>query len=149
MSMDVGGAKGGVKSDINVTPLVDVMLVLLIIVILVAPMLQKGVDVALPEADNAADKPDTADQTVVHVDAQSQLYVNGNPFASQQDVVTRLRELMETAKDKTVYLKGDRNAPYGAIMSMMDALRKAQIETVGLITEKRGGNLPDAGKGGN
>jgi len=146
MSMDVGGAKGGVKSDINVTPLVDVMLVLLIIVILVAPMLQKGVDVALPEADNSADKPDTADQTVVHVDSESRLYVNGNPYASQQDVVSRLKELMEVAKDKTVYLKGDKNAPYGAIMSMMDALRKAQIETVGLITEKR---ATEAGKGGN
>ena len=149
MSMDVGGAKGGVKSDINVTPLVDVMLVLLIIVILVAPMLQKGVDVALPEAENTADKPDTADQTVVHVDAANKLYVNGNPYATQGEVVTRLQELLETAKDKTVYLKGDRNAQYGAIMSMMDALRKAQIETVGLITEKRGGNLPDEKKGGN
>jgi biopolymer transport protein TolR len=141
--MDVGGAKGGVKSDINVTPLVDVMLVLLIIVILIAPMLQKGVDVAMPEADNTQDKPDTSDQTVVHVDKQSKLYVNGKFQATQQDVVARLQQIMETAKDKTVYLKGDREAPYGAIMSMMDALRKAQIETVGLITEKRGGNLPE------
>jgi len=143
MSMDVGGAKGGVKSDINVTPLVDVMLVLLIIVILVAPMLQKGVDVAMPEADYASDKPDTADQTVVHVDKLSNLYVNGKPMPTQQDAVSRLQSLMETAKDKTVYLKGDREAPYGAIMSMMDALRGAGIETVGLITEKRGGNLPE------
>src|SRR6187455_1842622 len=109
MAMDVGGAKGGVKSDINVTPLVDVMLVLLIIVILVAPMLQKGVDVILPEANNAADKPDTADQTVVHVDAESRLYVNGTPFPSQNDVIARLKDVMEAAKDKTVYLKGDKN----------------------------------------
>jgi biopolymer transport protein TolR len=142
MAMDVGGAKGGVKSDINVTPLVDVMLVLLIIVILIAPMLQKGVDVMMPEADNASDKPDTADQTVVHVDKMSVLYVNGKQMPTQQDAVARLQALMETAKDKTVYLKGDREAPYGAIMSMMDALRKAGIETVGLITEKRGGNMP-------
>ena len=149
MSMDVGGAKGGVKSDINVTPLVDVMLVLLIIVILVAPMLQKGVDVVLPEASNTTDKPDTADQTVVHVDANNKLYVNGTPFQTQQEVITRLQDLMETAKDKTVYLKGDRNAQYGSIMAMMDALRKANIETVGLITEKRGGNAPDPSKGGN
>jgi hypothetical protein len=65
--MDVGGSKGGVKSDINVTPLVDVMLVLLIIMMLVAPMLQKGVDVKLPEAANTTDKPDTQGQTVVGV----------------------------------------------------------------------------------
>jgi biopolymer transport protein TolR len=136
MAMDVGGAKGGVKSDINVTPLVDVMLVLLIIVILIAPMLQKGVDVALPEANYGADKPDTADQIVVQVDARSHLYVNGNPFASQEDVVSRLQTILETAKDKTLYLKGDKDAPYAAIMSMMDALHEAGIETVGLITER-------------
>ena len=147
MAMDVGGAKGGVKSDINVTPLVDVMLVLLIIVILIAPMLQKGVDVALPEADHTLDKPDTSDQIVVHVDRGSQLYVNGLKQPTVDDVVTRLQTVLETAKDRTVYLKGDRDAPYGAIMSMMDALRKAGIETVGLITERRGGNLP-AEKGG-
>ena len=69
MSMDVGGAKGGVKSDINVTPLVDVMLVLLIIVMIIAPMLQKGVQVELPVASNTTEKPDTADQTTVYVDA--------------------------------------------------------------------------------
>ena len=137
MAMDVGGAKGGVKSDINVTPLVDVMLVLLIIVILIAPMLQKGVDVALPEAVNTHDKPDTSDQIVVHVDKSSLLYVNGLKQPSQEDVVAKLQSVLETAADKTVYLKGDREAPYGAIMSMMDALRKAGIETVGLITEKK------------
>ncbi len=147
MAMDVGGAKGGVKSDINVTPLVDVMLVLLIIVMLIAPMLQKGVDVALPEAVNTHDKPDTSDQVVVHVDKSSILYVNGLKQPSQEDVVARLQAVLETAADKTVYLKGDREAPYGAIMSMMDALRKAGIETVGLITEKPGGNLPSQ-KGG-
>ena len=147
MAMDVGGAKGGVKSDINVTPLVDVMLVLLIIVILIAPMLQNQVQVQMPEAANTTDKPDTSDQTVVHVDKDSKLYVNGKFQASQADAVARLEAIMESVKDKTVYLKGDRDAPYGAIMSMMDALRKAGIETVGLITERRGGNLP-AEKGG-
>ena len=136
MAMDVGGAKGGVKSDINVTPLVDVMLVLLIIVILIAPMLQNQVQVQMPEATNTSDKPDTSDQTVVHVDKDSKLYVNRKYQATQQDAIARLETIMEAAKDKTVYLKGDRDAPYGAIMSMMDALRKAKIETVGLITEK-------------
>ncbi len=142
MAMDVGGAKGGVKSDINVTPLVDVMLVLLIIVMLIAPMLQNQVQVQMPEARNSKDKPDTADQTVVHIDTQSKLYVNGKLFPTQDDVVNRLREIMETVADKTVYLKGDKGAPYGAIMQMMDALRKAGIESVGLITElpkKQGG----------
>lgn len=139
MSMDVGGAKGGPKSDINVTPLVDVMLVLLIIVMLIAPMMQKGVDVALPEADNSGDKPDTADQTVVHIDANSKLYVNAIELP-EAEVVARLVATLEEKADKIVYLKGDKDAPYAAIMKMMDSLRAAGIETVGLITEKKGGN---------
>ena len=65
MSMDVGGSKGGVKADINVTPLVDVMLVLLIIMMLVAPMIQQGAQIRLPIAANRADKPETQDQTVI------------------------------------------------------------------------------------
>lgn len=136
MSMDVGGAKGGPKSDINVTPLVDVMLVLLIIVMLIAPMLQKGVDITLPDATNSGDKPDTNDQTVVAIDAQSRLYVNAIEM-QEQDVIPRLQQLLETSVDKIVYLKGDTNAPYAAIMKMMDALRGAGIESVALITENK------------
>jgi biopolymer transport protein TolR len=139
MAMDVGGAKGGIKSDINVTPLVDVMLVLLIIMMIVAPMLQQGVVLTLPTAVNTTDKPDTSDQVVVFVDANSKLYVNTIPVA-EADVVGRLQTVLEDKKEKTVYLKGDKDAPYSAIMKMMDALRKAQIDTVGLITERPGGN---------
>ena len=76
MAMDVGGKGGGPKSDINVTPLVDVMLVLLIIMMLVAPMLQKGVDVKLPLATNTSDKPENDQQTVLAVDARDKFYIN-------------------------------------------------------------------------
>ena len=76
MSMNLGGDGGGVKSDINVTPLVDVMLVLLIIMMIVAPLLQKGVELTLPQATNSAEKPDTSDQTTVYIDAQEKLYIN-------------------------------------------------------------------------
>jgi biopolymer transport protein ExbD len=143
MSMDVGGAKGGVKSDINVTPLVDVMLVLLIIVMIIAPMLQKGVQVNLPLATNTVDKPDTADQTTVFVDAQGAFFVNAIKVP-EIDVPTRVKSIIESKADKTVYLKGDTDARYGAIMKMMDALRKAQVDTVGLITERK----QDEKKGG-
>jgi biopolymer transport protein ExbD len=143
MSMDVGGAKGGVKSDINVTPLVDVMLVLLIIVMIIAPMLQKGVQVNLPLAANTTDKPDTADQTTVFVDAQGAFFV-GTIKTAEAEVPARLKALIENKTDKTVYLKGDTDARYGAIMKMMDALRKAQIDNVGLITERK----QDEKKGG-
>jgi biopolymer transport protein ExbD len=144
MAMDVGGAKGGVKSDINVTPLVDVMLVLLIIMMIVAPMLQQGVQLTLPVAINTAEKPDTADQTVVFIDAQAKLYVNAleTTAASAVDMV---RASLDRQADRTVYLKGDRDAPYGAIMQMMDILREAGIETVALITDNPGAGAAEGG----
>lgn len=134
MAMDVGGAKGGIKSEINVTPLVDVMLVLLIIVMLVAPLIQQGVQLTLPTAGNSVPKPDTDEQTTVYVDGRSRLYVNAIEM-TETEVITRLREVVEGGNPQTIYLKGDSDAPYSAIMKMMDALRAARIETVALITE--------------
>jgi biopolymer transport protein TolR len=136
MAMDMGGAQGGVKSDINVTPLVDVMLVLLIIMMLIAPMLQKGVDVKLPEAGNSSDKPETQEQTVLAVTADKRFYVNGLQVA-ESDLLTRLNAALEEKKEKVVLIKGDSDAPYSSIMILMDELRKAQIENIGLITEKK------------
>jgi len=139
MSMDVGGAKGGVKSEINVTPLVDVMLVLLIIMMVIAPMLQQGVPVELPPAVNSSDKPDTSDQTIVNIDRQGELYVNSLPVTEAQ-LIDRVKGALEGKKEHIVYLKGDKETKYGQIMKMMDALRSAQIESVSLITERPGGN---------
>jgi biopolymer transport protein ExbD len=123
--MNLGGGKGGIKADINVTPLVDIMLVLLIIMMLIAPLLQKGVNVRLPLADNTTEKPSTQDQTVVHVDAQKGLYVNS------------IKAALEEKAERVVYLKADTDAPYSAIMNMMDKLRENGIENVALITESR------------
>jgi len=145
MSMDVGGAKGGVKSEINVTPLVDVMLVLLIIMMVIAPMLQQGVPVELPAAVNSTDKPDTSDQTIVNIDRQGELYVNSLPVTEAQ-LIDRVKGALEGKKEHIVYLKGDKETKYGQIMKMMDALRAAQIESVSLITERPGGNSKAGGK---
>ena len=145
MAMDVGGAKGGVKSDINVTPLVDVMLVLLIIMMLIAPLLQQGVPVTMPEAANTGEKPDTQDQTVVAIDSRGQFYVNAIPV-KDDDLIPRVQRVLEDKKEKIVYLKGDKDAKYSAIMDVMDAFRKAQIENIALITEKK--NKPGAAGGG-
>ena len=147
MAMDVGGAKGGVKSDINVTPLVDVMLVLLIIMMLIAPMLQQGAPVNKPEAANGVDKPDTQDQTVVAVDSRGHFYVNAIPVADPVDLVPRVQRALEDKKEKVVYLKGDKDAKYSAIMDAMDAFRKAQIENIALITEPKKGQGPTSGGG--
>jgi biopolymer transport protein ExbD len=142
MAMDVGGAKGGVKSDINVTPLVDVMLVLLIIMMIIAPLLQKGVNVRLPTATNSADKPETQDQTVVGVTQDGQYWVNG-VSVSDADVRTRVDDILEGKKDRILLIKADEDAPYGRVMEVMDTLRAAGIEDMGLITERKaqaGGN---------
>jgi biopolymer transport protein TolR len=137
MAMDLGGGgQGKVKSDINVTPLVDVMLVLLIIMMLVAPMLQKGVDVRLPEAGNTTDKPETQEQTTLAVTADRRFYVNGLQVP-ESELLTRIQTALEEKREKVVLIKGDTDAPYSSIMSVMDRLREAQIEDIGLITEKK------------
>jgi len=132
MAMQLGGG-GGVKSDINVTPLVDVMLVLLIIMMIVAPLLQQGVSLNLPVAFNAADKPETQEQTVVAVDAQKRYYV-GVKQVSKDDLISEVNRVLENKKEKTVIIKADRAVEYGAVMEAMDSLRLGGIEDMGLIT---------------
>ena len=137
MSMDLGGAKGGVKSDINVTPLVDVMLVLLIIMMLVAPMLQKGVDVRLPQAANTVDKPETQDQTILSITADRRFYVNSVQVADTE-LLNRVQSAVDQAGgDRIVFIKRDEDAPYRSIMQVMDELRRVGIEDVGLVVDRR------------
>ena len=137
MAMDVGGAgRGKVKGDINVTPLVDVMLVLLIIMMLVAPMLQQGVAVRLPTATNTTDKPETQEQTVLAISKNKEYYLNAKPV-TENDMVTRLNEILENKKEKIVLIKADEEVEYSAVMTAMDQLRNAGIEDIGLITERK------------
>ncbi|HYM26270.1 MAG TPA: biopolymer transporter ExbD, partial [Vicinamibacterales bacterium] len=127
MAMDLGGAKGGVKSEINVTPLCDVMLVLLIIMMIVAPLLQQGVAVQLPKADNTVDKPETQGQTVVAISKDKALYLNAKPV-TEGELASKINELLENQKEKIVLIKADEDVEYGAVMSTMDQLRQAGIE---------------------
>ena len=135
MAMNLGGG-GGVKSDINVTPLVDVMLVLLIIMMIIAPLLQKGVDVRLPIATNSASKPETQDQTVLGIKADKTVWINGVEVR-KEEMRTRLEAILETKKEKLILIKADEDAPYSAIMDAMDELRASGIEDVGLITDSK------------
>jgi biopolymer transport protein TolR len=138
MSMQVGGDKGGIVADINVTPLVDVMLVLLIIMMLVAPMLQQGVNVRLPQSTHRVDKPETQEQTVVAIAANRTLYINARPI-QEAELATRINELLEGKTQKIVIIKADEEVEYGAVMAAMDQLRLAGIEDIGLITDQRKG----------
>ena len=135
MAMQLGGS-GGVKSDINVTPLVDVMLVLLIIMMIVAPLLQQGVAVTLPIATNTSEKPETQEQTVVAITADKRFFVNAVQV-QQNDLARRIEQLLEEKKEKIVIIKADEDVEYGAVMEAMDTLRSAGIEDMGLITETR------------
>jgi len=144
--MQLGGSTG-VKSDINVTPLVDVMLVLLIIMMIIAPLLQKGVDVRLPIAINSASKPETQDQTVLGIKADKTVWINGIEVR-REELRSRLDSILETKKEKLILIKADEDAPYSAVMDAMDTLRASGIEDVGLITDSKSANALSAGAGG-
>jgi biopolymer transport protein ExbD len=143
MGMDLGGAKGGVKSDINVTPLVDVMLVLLIIMMLVAPLLQQGITVTLPKATNSVDKPETRGQTTIAISVDKHVYLNAKEVPNpNENLGMVVKELLEGKKsdEKVVFIKADQAVDYGVVMATMDQLRAAGIEDMGLITEKPQGS---------
>jgi len=131
--MDLGGAKGGLNATINVTPLVDVMLVLLIIMMVITPMLQQGISVRLPLASNTIPKPDTQEQTTVAIGSGGEVYVNAKPIRGA-DLSKKLAEVLENKKDKVVFIRADQEAKYSDVMDAMDQLRAAQIEDVALIT---------------
>jgi biopolymer transport protein ExbD len=135
MAMNLGSS-GGIKAEINVTPLVDVMLVLLIIMMIVAPLLQQGVPVNLPQASNSSEKPETQDQTVVTIDRGKDVYLNGKQVLKGQ-LQSRVTEVLADKSDKIVIIKADEETPYSAVMDTMDELRAAGIEDMGLITDKR------------
>jgi biopolymer transport protein ExbD len=132
MAVQLGGG-GGVKSDINVTPLVDVMLVLLIIMMIVAPLLQSGVSLNLPVANFSVDKPETQGQTVVAIDKGKRYYV-GVKQVPKDDLLNEVKRTLDTKTEKTVIFKADRDVDYGSVMEAMDMLRMGGIEDMGLIT---------------
>jgi biopolymer transport protein TolR len=136
MAMNVGGASGGVKSDINVTPLVDVMLVLLIIMMIIAPLLQQGVALTLPTATNSSEKPETQEDTVIAITADGRYHLNGIAVP-EGDLRRRVEDALEQKNQKIIIIKADEDAAYSAVMAAMDELRAAGLEDIGLITDRR------------
>ena len=145
MGMDVGKKSGGMNSEINITPLADVMLVLLIIVMLIAPLLQAGVTLTLPEAANTADKPDNDSNLVIAVTADGRYFVD-NVETLENALLDNIRQELDVRLEEIVMIKGDVNAQYSAILSLMDQLQRGGIENVALITERDIGGA--AGGGG-
>ena len=107
-------------------------------------LLQQGVSVKLPEAENTVDKPEVSDQTVIAIAANKDVYLNAKPI-NPQELATKLTEILENKTEKIVLIKADSDVDYGSVMSTMDQLRQAGIENVGLITEKKKGAGGGAG----
>ena len=139
MGMSVGDKKGAMNSEINITPLADVMLVLLIIVMLIAPLLQKGVDVTLPEASNTSDKPENDAQTVLAVTADGRFYIDQVQVA-ERELLNQVQSTLERKFEKIVLIKAAQDAQYSTVMSILDRLQRAGIEDIGLITERKVGS---------
>lgn len=125
-----------VKSDINITPLVDVVLVLLIIFMVVTPMIASGVAVDLPRTENHSRKPDDGTDIIVSVTRDKEIYVGSSRINRVEELPRMVSEERRKNPAKTVYLKGDSRAPYGYVRRAMQALQKAGIEDVVLGTEE-------------
>jgi len=127
----------GAVSDINVTPLVDVMLVLLIIFMVITPMLQKGVSVDLARVNNprlmqAAEKEDA---TTVAITRDGTFYLNSVKIAADK-ITAAVKDRVADRLDKTVYVKSDARAKYGDVVAVVDDVRAAGVDAIGLLTEK-------------
>lgn len=133
MQLSQGSATDDVKSDINVTPLVDVCLVLLIIFMVVTPMLQKGMDVTLPITKNPEKKPDNENQLIVSVKSDSTIYLDTN-WVPKNEFMSQMKDLHDRNPSKEILIKGDTRLQYKDVKKVMDMLNEAGFENIGLIT---------------
>jgi biopolymer transport protein TolR len=132
MSLPSRSSDRRVLSEINVTPLVDVMLVLLVIFMVTTPMLQRGTDVQLPQAQHSDVKEE--ERINLSVTREGRIFVNETEVPRNQ-LAERIAALTRT-RERVVHFRGDVQVPYGLVIEVMDALKSAGIETVGMITER-------------
>jgi biopolymer transport protein TolR len=129
---------GGVKSDINVTPLVDVMLVLLIIFMVVTPMLQKGQAVQIPRAGNPPKKPDDKSQIMVVLSEKHDYWIEKEKMSEAQ-FPTRIKETYQRNMGSSIVIKADSRLTYGEVKKAMLQIKEAGFTQVGLIAQKKEG----------
>ena len=138
MAMSGGlGTRGGSIADINVTPMVDIMLVLLIIFMVVTPLLQKGVSVDLAKTRNPREmrEADRDDAIVVAVTRDGKLFLSDKTI-EQDALQEKIRDLLQSKVDKTVYIRSDRRAKFGKVVDVVDIVRTSGVDTVGLLTTR-------------
>ena len=139
MSMAVGGSTGGPMANINVTPMADIMIVLLIIFMVITPLLQKGVDVVLPKAGNTKERKDEPKSIMVAIKKDSTTYLSGQKLDNQAELLPKVKEKLQDLPEgsRMIYLKADDALAYAEVMKVMDLVREAGAEEVALIAEPR------------
>ena len=141
MAMSAGGG-GGVQSTPNVTPMIDVMLVLLIIFMVVAPALMAGFNATPPEGVNLKDHPeDEQTDQVLGIDRDGQYYLNKRQI-NNQDLAPMLKKIFEArTEDKILYVKADKTLDYGKVLDAIDLASKNGVRVVGMISDQRSGTV--------
>ena len=135
MAMGAGGGAGNYKSDINITPLVDVVLVLLIIFMVITPLLQMGYDVKVPPKTNQPEgTPPPPDLVIVSITPTNKYYLNKDEVTAQT-LSLRLTEILKNRANKTVFFSGDDAANYGEVVKVMDLVRNAGAKNIGIVME--------------
>ncbi len=137
MGMDSFGGRQDMKSDINVTPLVDVCLVLLIIFMVVTPMLQKGKSVMLPQTECSDKKPESDKELLISIQSDKTIFIDTKWFPDKE-FAAKMKEIGERSANKDVLVKADQRLNYGDVKNVMRMIKDGGFERVGLITEKKG-----------
>ena len=133
--MQLGSGKDQLMSEINVTPFVDVMLVLLIIFMVTAPMMVQGIDVDLPKATSKALK-SSEERLIISIDEYDKVFIN-EQVVSVEFLTQKLGAILENFDEKNVYLRADKKVPYGIVVNVISKIKKAGVDSLGMIT------LPD------
>jgi biopolymer transport protein TolR len=141
MSVEIGSKSA--KSEPNVVPLCDILLVLLIIFMVVTPMISKGANVTLPEAKYVASQPDPGQILTVFIKKTGEVFFEGEEIADLQKLGPKILEKLEDLQrpDKKVLLKADLDAAYGKVVDVLSAIKEAQIEVIGLVTEQKASSM--------
>ena len=135
MAISIGGAPGSHQSNINITPMIDVLLVLLILFLIIQPALTKGIDVQVPAEETVESGAATPDQIVLHVrqGADGPAYAVNDIAVQAPELESRIREIFEARPRKVIFIEAEESLPFSAVVRAMDVARGAGIEVIGLV----------------